>query len=345
MANTARADAVGGAACVATSSAWVPASAAPTVGSSACGVERSYHPSAWEAQWAAKLPGLVTEPHWRAACPEVLKDAARIDRWLATVRARRDSAQRGNWSRDVFSHHAYRDTCTGRALAEVPIEPLYALLRHPRFYCLENRNVRGAYRDSKDYMLTMWHAEAAPALAPPARAYLFDLGASLYTSGLGGASQKWFVQAYEARGIVFDRIFAWEPYPFDDRTIYRAAPDHVVDRLSYYNVGVDARPGSKHNPLRTLRAIATPADLVVFKVDIDTAEVEEPLLSQILADPEVSGRIDELFFEHHVHLHPLSLVTRGWGPSVRNRTRCTIHDSYALFRALRERGIRAHSWV
>ena len=122
------------------------------------------------------------------------------------------------------------------------------------------------------------------------------LGASLYTSGLGGASQKWFVQAYEARGIVFDRIFAWEPYPFDDRTIYRAAPDHVVDRLSYYNVGVDARPGSKHNPLRTLRAIATPADLVVFKVDIDTAEVEEPLLSQILADPEVSGRIDELFF-------------------------------------------------
>ena len=78
---------------------------------------------------------------------------------------------------------------------------------------------------------------------------------------------------------------------------------------------------------------------------LQSSEVEEPLLSQILADPEVSGRIDELFFEHHVHLHPLSLVTRGWGPSVRNRTRCTIHDSYALFRALRERGIRAHSWV
>lgn len=52
------------------------------------------------------------------------------------------------------------------------------------------------------------------------RNYLFDLGASLYTSGEGGASQQWFVDVYRERGIEFDRILAWENKIHDLKVIF-----------------------------------------------------------------------------------------------------------------------------
>jgi hypothetical protein len=298
---------------------------------------------------------LETDSDWRGTCRAVRQAEAQIGEWLAVWSSRQKSEPSSkNWSRSIISYHEYRDTCsTGsdghfRHLGDVPIEPLFGLLRHPRFYCFRtppSPRSRDQYRESKDYMFSAWLSEVQPAPLPPARAYFFDLGASIYSQGLGGASQKWFVEGYAQRGIAFDRIFAWEPNQFPDSKIYGSAPSHVVDRLSYYNVGVDARPNAKHNPLRTLRAIATPRDFVVFKLDIDTAEVEEQLIMQILNDTNLSDRIDELYFEHHVWLHPLSRPHNGWGPSVANHTRCTVHDSYAVFKALRERGIRAHSWM
>ena len=46
--------------------------------------------------------------------------------------------------------------------------------------------------------------------APPRRAFFFDVGASIYNTGAGGASQSWFVETYRRGGVEFDRIFAWE---------------------------------------------------------------------------------------------------------------------------------------
>jgi len=43
---------------------------------------------------------------------------------------------------------------------------------------------------------------------------------------------------------------------------------------------------------------------VVIKIDIDTSGIEARLLSQIAAKRELSDRIDELFYEDHVHGHP-----------------------------------------
>ena len=60
----------------------------------------------------------------------------------------------------------------------------------------------------------------------------------------------------------------------------------------------------------------------------------------------MSSRIDELFYEDHVQLHPLM---HGRGPWLRfnngplpNRT---MDQRYDLFFKLRQLGIRVHSWV
>mmetsp|Transcript_48004 Transcript_48004/g.155709 ORF Transcript_48004/g.155709 Transcript_48004/m.155709 type:complete len:319 (+) Transcript_48004:2245-3201(+) len=133
-------------------------------------------------------------------------------------------------------------------------------------------------------MLPAWLAEVRP---PPPRRLFFDCGASLYTSGSGGASQAWFVDGYARRGLPFDRILAWEfeyrndaqilrPLPAALRastTIYRdpstaerrccSSRNASSERLSYFNFGVDGALGSGRNPLHLVRRLARPDDFVV----------------------------------------------------------------------------------
>ena len=100
---------------------------------------------------------------------------------------------------------------------------------------------------------------------------------------------------------------------------------------------------AKHNPLRILLKIAKPSDFVVLKLDIDPdCRIEEALIAQILGDQRLLDRIDELYYEHHVHLSPMSM--KGWKLSLTTTTQ-TLPDSIRLFHKLRAAGVRAHSWV
>ena len=102
-------------------------------------------------------------------------------------------------------------------------------------------------------------------------------------------------------------------------TVYREEPAGGFrlpdEQLSYFNFGVSSDPSDPRHPWRLLRATAKLRDLVVVKVDIDSPSIEEPLVRQILEDDALSGLIDEFYFEHHVHNHPL--MKFGWGPSVK----------------------------
>ncbi len=69
----------------------------------------------------------------------------------------------------------------------------------------------------------------------------------------------------------------------------------------------------------------------------DAPKIEKPLYEQIIADPELSSRIDEFYFEHHVRLPDME---EFWGVEPTE----TLVDSYEIFSRLRELGIRAHSW-
>ena len=74
--------------------------------------------------------------------------------------------------------------------------------------------------------------------------------------------------------------------------------------------------------------------------------MERALVDALLSSPALTRLVDELYWEHEVVGSPM--VHRGWrllqnqqpGEAVD-----TLADSYALFGALRQRGIRAHSWV
>ena len=94
---------------------------------------------------------------------------------------------------------------------------------------------------------------------------------------------------------------------------------------SFFNVGVSADPEARINPLRMLRSITRPSDLVVLKIDIDSPEIEERLLQQIVEDSSLSSRVDELYYEDHVHMHPF--MHGGPWQGGQNWTKRTLIDS------------------
>eukprot|EP00614_Pseudopedinella_elastica_P013744 CAMPEP_0172585078 /NCGR_PEP_ID=MMETSP1068-20121228/4548_1 /TAXON_ID=35684 /ORGANISM="Pseudopedinella elastica, Strain CCMP716" /LENGTH=474 /DNA_ID=CAMNT_0013379421 /DNA_START=40 /DNA_END=1464 /DNA_ORIENTATION=+ len=332
---------------------WVTPSAVHSPASAAC-TRLEYVPSPWEAYWNKEimniadfggLPGSYRRPDgagagigWECGCTHMKASTNRAKAWLATWASRKGLAngKQVKWSRDVFSYHRIIDTCNGnRVTGQIPIEPLVGNLRHPRHHC------QGDYHMDKDYMLSFSASEVIPPLDPLVRrAFLFDLGASTYDEGLGGASQSWFVESYASKGIVFDRIFAWEATVYEPSKIFDPVPSHVINRLTYFNVPADPRPGAKHNPLRLLMEVATPEDFVVIKIDIDYSPVESALIQQIQETLKLHNLIDELYYEHHVSGHPLHWT--NWGRSV---GKATIDQSFGNFTKLREAGIRAHSWV
>lgn len=92
------------------------------------------------------------------------------------------------------------------------IEPLAGVLRHP-ISCSDNYFVR------KDYLLLDGWAIHNPLhqMVPvdgqkekQRRYFYFDVGASTWTTGAGGASQKWFHHVYKDMCVCFDHYYAWE---------------------------------------------------------------------------------------------------------------------------------------
>ena len=84
----------------------------------------------------------------------------------------------------------------------------------------------------------------------------------------------------------------------------------------------------------------------MLKLDVDTPEIELVIIEQILADEPTAALIDELYWEHVVQNTPMTHF--GWGHDLRRippEKRQTLADSYRYFTALRQMGIRAHSWV
>lgn len=283
---------------------------------------KGYHPSALEQSWIQNIANWSHDP-----CKAVAAQQQEIDSWV--------NASHANSSNDsVFSWFTYRNTCTQEHLA-IWIEPLAGPGRHP-YIC----QTIYPYVMDKSY-LYIDQAEAH-LLYPRSRVYYFDLGASLWNSGSGGASQSWIYEYYKDRGIVFDHIFAWEAETIDPQLVWEQIPPEVRQKYHWFNVrAVPDVPGPE-NPLEMLKSIATPDDFVVLKIDIDgPQEVEEAFIQQILREPALSSLIDDMYYEHHINVEPMtSCCWAGMKGSM-----WTLHHSYDRFIPLRSRGVRIHSWV
>lgn len=336
-----------------------------------CETTRSYHPNEWELKWLKAGPEISIVPHgvppnkWHKGCSLMRDDEALVRKWMVYWNERQNYTalpdkgynkfKEEGFPMDVFPYITVTKTCGSRKVLEIniPIEPLVGFLRHPVYWCFD-RDYK--YHTNKDYMITDFIYEAYPFQdiskindgKPRRRIYYFDLGASLYLSGGGGASQSWFIDTYKSRGIVFDRILAWEGTFHSPDEIFNEYPPDVYSKVSYFNVLAQTGKNDSANPVRILKQIAHKDDYVVFKLDIDNAPVEMEFINQILEDSSISDLIDEFYFEHHVAGTPME---RSWfgGPHFLSEQERKKHmnfmDSLELFRKLRDRGIKAHSWV
>ena len=152
---------------------------------------------------------------------------------------------------DVISYFEHVDSCTGEINKMTPIEPLVGFLRHPKALCFwkeigTERYTSDQYRIDKDYIILAQKGEIRRSRG---KVFFFDLGASTYFAGAGGASQSWFVETYERLGIPFDRIIAWEPKRMVPDEIFKDVPEAIISKLAYFNLGI-SEPGTKHDPLR-----------------------------------------------------------------------------------------------
>ena len=172
-----------------------------------------------------------------------------------------------------------------------------------------------------------------------------DLGASTWDAGNGGPSQSWFYDSYKQRGIEFDRLLMWEAKATPAAAVFSVLPKDLWHKYQYFNWPASSNSSDASAPLNIIKKIAKRGDFVVLKLDIDTPEVEMAILRELLSDPSLLELVDEFFFEYHVLFGPMNMDWFGSSDPRHTHTTDTLADSYNVFRTLREKGVRAHSWV
>eukprot|EP01064_Diplonema_japonicum_P038432 TRINITY_DN9310_c0_g3_i2.p1 TRINITY_DN9310_c0_g3~~TRINITY_DN9310_c0_g3_i2.p1 ORF type:complete len:387 (+),score=74.95 TRINITY_DN9310_c0_g3_i2:64-1224(+) len=320
-----------------------------------------YKSSPWEAMWRENIEqwqgndGPYNDTDWwkapGAGCEQMLKDKEKVDKFEAE-RVKNLQDPNSPFTPDLFSTFTYKNSCKETDVKTVAIEPLVSFLRHPRAVCFDNLN--SPYKRmklcrrkksnclllSKDYLVFPRGQEMKTG-----KSIFFDIGASFYDTGFGGASQKWFVEHFAFLGWKFDRILAWEAIVNKEPSSYwNRVPKEVKPIITYYNIPVQADPKSPDNPWYYVKQLCTPADYCMVKLDIDTPLVEEALIKQLLEDTSLHPLLDDLVWEHHVRRNPLT-TPGGWDLENAQATTSTTASSYGIFYKLRTLGIRAHSWV
>jgi hypothetical protein len=112
----------------------------------------------------------------------------------------------------------------------------------------------------------------------------------------------------------------------------------LVRRFQYIHLPVSANPSKATHPWTILLSVAKPDDYVIVKLDIDSLHVERALVFQLVHNATFNAIVDELYYENHVNTAAMQM---HWGMT---DDPVRLKHSYALFRALRDVGIRAHSW-
>lgn len=122
-------------------------------------------------------------------------------------------------------------------------------------------------------------------------------------------------------------------------------PLRYIDIYHFFNAPVSPIPTARHSPTRLIQELTFPEDFVSFKLDIDTPEVEIPIVMEILNNTKVQQLLDEFFFELHFRCEVMRDC--GWEWRMPNTFQGLTLDRPAalkLFRELRNKGIRAHIW-
>ena len=292
---------------------------------------QTYSSSPWELEWAATIGDLNARG---AACDAMARAPAKVDAWLSGVSASASATTSPDLDAAVFSHFDVQgvDGAGRPAVLRAPIEPLAGHMRHPLGLkeCVPPGHTAVDVGDLS-YLMLVGLSRGDVARVYPGRHILIDAGTAAYNSSL-----EWLVTAYKERAIDFDEIYAWEAKPQDAREYWASVPDDVAPKLHYYNAPVVADPASHMNPLRVIRDVARPGDVVALKLDIDNDEVESQLVNQIMNDERLRSTISEMFIETHYDSKQMA----PWF----GRQATSHAAALAEMVRLRSLGLRLHYW-
>jgi hypothetical protein len=229
-------------------------------------------------------------------------------------------------NRKIWSWFERKNTSTGETTYDY-IEPLVSHLRHPLARC-------GPYSE----IFLVDRSFVLPGKPGTKRTYLFDSGASSWYAGAGGPSLSYFAEVWRRFGFSWDAIEAWEGSTSIDK-FSATVPSSWKNKTTYHNQYISTSPSVSPFVPSIIRNQVKMKDYAVFKLDIDSKAVETAIVDYMLGWKDLNY-IDEFLWEHHVSNY---LMARNWGDS-QDMTK-SIADSYQYFLKLRQKGVRAHSWV
>mmetsp|Transcript_16627 Transcript_16627/g.20317 ORF Transcript_16627/g.20317 Transcript_16627/m.20317 type:complete len:442 (+) Transcript_16627:173-1498(+) len=220
------------------------------------------------------------------------------------------------------------------------IEPLTTPMRHPDF-CFDTSD-KEALMDMT-YLIHDFEAMCLT-IQPTSRMILIDMGASLSYHDEKEVKAEvppivHLLNLYEKFGFQFDHIYGFEvSFTEPNRVFNELLPKKYMPSYHWINAGVSSEIGHVLNPLDSILRQYNKDDFIIVKVDIDTADIEMPLVHQLLEDASFHGGVvNQLYFEHHVKMKEMA-------PIWRSAMKGSLKETFDLFFGLRERGIPAHFW-
>jgi len=209
------------------------------------------------------------------------------------------------------------------------VEPLTTPMRHPSF-CWNT-----SYVLNINYLIHDFE-RMCQTLKPTSRRVFLDIGADL--SRENGPVLK-LLDLYSKFGFEFDHIYGIEMKFTEPSKVYKdQLPEKYLASFHWINTAANATKDAKLNPLYSIINKFDKDDLIIVKLDIDHAETEMPLATQLLEDERFHNIVDHFYFEHHVFLGE---IARWWGKHMKG----SIKDSFEIFSSLREKGIASHFWI
>lgn len=230
------------------------------------------------------------------------------------------------------------------------IEPLTGIARHPfASVGCHDRSFKSVSKFEIRHLVLPNLCGEAVRCSQSQRNLFYDLGCATYAGKVdlqqgsgGGPSIPLFHALFGRNCIHFNQTWAWEARKYNLDKWWSYVPESLKGKLHFFN-----QPVTPSDFFSTLRSTARPEDYVVLKVDIDTPEVEVPIVRELLIDSELGGLVDELFFEYHF-LTPEFRNMPAWAGqmgAVNASYRSTVVDAMHLMHSLRVHGIRSHFWI
>ncbi|ORY86143.1 hypothetical protein BCR37DRAFT_376689 [Protomyces lactucae-debilis] len=206
----------------------------------------------------------------------------------------------------------------------------------------------GKLEEWRMYGIPPWHSSYRPepldgvkwTYSPPRNMHI-DVGASNFASTPN--APKWVYDRYQARGQPFDKFIAIHGDMADAKASHSDVPADLIG--PYQVLGMSLFPnGFEYQGVQNvIRRTVKEEDFFVLKVHDNSREFSERFVKDLVSDENgLAKLIDEFYFEHKVKFNPMAAP---WSLEDKHKSQVgDLSTSYKLFKDLRDRGIRAHSW-